>query len=129
MRDAISPRVRLQVTLRFLCGPASFSVLEDIFRIPKTTLSKMIPEVCEALWQELNREFIVLPQDSAGWLEKAKEFEDKWQYPFALAALDGKHVEVQAFQDSGKHLNRLRVTQHLISKNEILLWFHTNHCH
>ena len=102
MRDAISPRVRLQVTLRFLSGPASFSVLEDIFRIPKPTLSKMIPEVCEALWQELNQEYIILPQDETEWLRKASEFEEKWQYPFALAALDGKHVEVQAFQDSGK---------------------------
>ena len=102
MRDAISPRVRLQVTLRFLSGPASFPVLEDIFRIPKPTLSKMIPEVCDALWQELNQECIVLPQDRTEWLTKAREFEEKWQYPFALAALDGKHVEVQAFQDSGK---------------------------
>ena len=102
MRDAISPRLRLQVTLRFLSGPASFSVLEDIF--PKPTLSKMIPEVCEALWQDLNQECIVLPQDQTEWLRKASEFEEKWQYPFALAALDGKHVEVQAFQDSGKKL-------------------------
>ena len=101
MRNAISPRLRLQITLRYLSGPASFSVLEDIFRVPKSTLSKIIPEVCEALWQELNEECIALPQDQASWLAKAKEFTEKWQYPFALAAVDGKHVEVQAFQNSG----------------------------
>ena len=65
----------------------------------------MIPEVCEALWQELNQEYIVLPQDPAEWLQKASEFEQKWQYPYAVAALDGKHVEVQAFQDTGKKLS------------------------
>ena len=101
MRSAISPRLRLQIALRYLSGPASFTVLEDIFRVPKPTLSKIIPEVCEALWQELNQEFITLPQDQASWLAKAKEFSEKWQYPFALAAMDGKHVEVQAFQNSG----------------------------
>ena len=101
MRDAITPRLRLQVTLRYLSGPASFRVLEDIFRIPKSTLSKLIPEVCEALWNELNQECIVLPQNSSEWRKKAKEFHDKWQYPYALAALDGKHVEIQAFSNSG----------------------------
>ena len=102
MRDAISPRLRLQVTLRYLSGPASFRVLEDIFRILKSTLSSMIPDVCEALWDELHQEYIVLPQNSDSWLSKAKEFEENWQYPHALAALDGKHVEVQAFKNSGE---------------------------
>jgi len=124
MRSAISPRLRLQITLRYLSGPASFTILEDIFRVPKSTLSKLIPEVCDALWQELNRECIVIPQDQAGWLIKAQEFQEKWQYPFALAALDGKHVEVQAFQNSGKSLIRCNV----VSSSSHLIYHHiTNH--
>ena len=102
MRNAIPAKLRLQVTLRYLSGPASFSVLEDIFRIPKPTLSNIIPQVCEAIWDELNEECIILPQSKEAWLDKAQQFGDKWQYPFALAALDGKHVEVQAFGKSGK---------------------------
>ena len=101
LRNAIPARLRLQATLCYLSGPASFSVLEDIFRIPKATLSKMIPSVCEAIWDELNGECISLPQTQDGWLAKAKEFKDNWQYPYALAALDGKHVQVQAFKNSG----------------------------
>jgi hypothetical protein len=62
----------------------------------------MIPEVCTAIWDEFNEECIVLPQTSKKWREKSQEFLDKWQYPFGLAALDGKHVEVQAFKKSGK---------------------------
>ena len=76
-------------------------MLEDIFRIPQCTLSGIIPSVCDALWEELSTECIVLPQTPQDWLQKSQEFLDNWQYPFGLAALDGKHVEVQAFGKSG----------------------------
>ena len=101
MRQAIPARLRLQVTLRYLSGPASFPILEDIFRIPRPTLSKIIPEVCEAIWEEFSLECIQLPQTNDEWQEKAQEFADKWQYPFAVGAIDGKHVRVQAFKQTG----------------------------
>ncbi len=101
MRPAIPAKIRLLVTLRYLSGPASFGVLEDIFRIPKTTLSRIIPSVCDALWDQLHEDFIILPQTKEDWDKKSKEFLHLWQYPFALGALDGKHVEVQAFSNSG----------------------------
>jgi len=101
MRPAIPAKIRLLVTLRYLSGPASFGILEDIFRIPKTTLSRIIPSVCDALWDELHKEFIVLPQTEEGWKKKAQEFLDQWQYPFALGALDGKHVQIQSYSNSG----------------------------
>ena len=101
MRQAIPARLRLQVTLRYLSGPASFPILEDIFRIPRPTLSKIIPEVCAAIWEEFSQDCIKLPQTNEGWREKALEFAEKWQYPFAVGAIDGKHVEVQAFKQTG----------------------------
>jgi hypothetical protein len=62
MRQAIPACIRLQVTLRYLASGANFGVLEDIFRVPKSTLSTMIPDVCQALWEELSQECIVTPQ-------------------------------------------------------------------
>ena len=62
MRQAIPARIRLQVTLRYLSSGANYTVLEDIFRIPKSTLSTLIPDVCEAIWAELNEECIITPQ-------------------------------------------------------------------
>ena len=101
MRPAIPAKIRLLVTLRYLSGPASFGILEDIFRIPKTTLSRIIPSVCDALWDELHKECIVLPQTKEEWKQKSQEFCDQWQYQFALGALDGKHIQVQSFNNSG----------------------------
>jgi hypothetical protein len=109
MRPSIPARLRLQATLRYLAGATSFGVLEDIFRIPKSTLSRMIPEVCDAIWEELHEECIILPQTEEDWRAKSQEFLDTWQYPFALGALDGKHVEVQAFNKSGKNSTKHNV--------------------
>jgi len=74
LRNAIPARLRLQLTLRYLSGPASFSVLEDIFRIPKPTLSKIIPDVCQAIWDELGEESIILPQSQESWGQCYKTF-------------------------------------------------------
>ena len=43
----------------------------------------------------------MLPQTKEDWKQKAEEFCDQWQYPFALGALDGKHIQVQSFNNSG----------------------------
>ena len=43
MRMAIPARIRLQVTLRYLTSGCNYTVLEDIFRLPRSTLSTLIP--------------------------------------------------------------------------------------
>ncbi len=60
-----------------------------------------MPEVCTAIWEELNAKWIHCPSSEEEWLQKAREFEEKWDYPFGLGALDGKHCQVQCFGNSG----------------------------
>ena len=62
MRTAIPARLRLQVTLRYLTSGANYSVIEELFRIPKSTLSGIIPYVCQAIWIILSPECIKTPQ-------------------------------------------------------------------
>jgi len=57
MRQAISAKTKLEVTLRYLATSDSFKSLEFLFRVPKNTISKFIPETCEAIYNEL-AEFI-----------------------------------------------------------------------
>jgi len=57
--------------------------------------------VCNAIWECLAREYIVCPQTPQQWLEKAERFQEVWQYPRGLGAIDGKHVVAQAFGNSG----------------------------
>lgn len=58
MRNSISPGERLAITLRFLGTGESFKSLQYIFRIPQSTISKIVPEVCDAIYHELKKDFL-----------------------------------------------------------------------
>jgi len=62
---------------------------------------KIIPEVCEAIWDCMATEYIKCPRTADQWRDKAKRFEDLWNYPRAVGAIDGKHIVIKAFGNSG----------------------------
>lgn len=57
MRDAIPARLKLEVTLNFLATGNNYRTLQHLFRVPKPTISKFLPEVCDAIYDSLH-EFI-----------------------------------------------------------------------
>lgn len=68
MRISISPGERLAVTLRFLATGDSFMSLQYLFRIPQSTISCIIPEVCDAIYKVLMPEFMkVISSISSMW--------------------------------------------------------------
>lgn len=100
-RKSIGPEKRLMVTIRYLTSGANFHVLEDIFRIHHSTISKIVPEVCNAIWDCLAAKYVKCPTTAEEWRKKAKRFDELWNYPRGLGAIDGKHVVVQAFSNTG----------------------------
>ena len=58
MRDSIPAGERLAITLRFLATGESFKSLQYIFRVPQSTISKIVPEVCDAIYHELKGDFM-----------------------------------------------------------------------
>lgn len=52
-RAAISPTIRLLVTLRFLASGDSYTSLQYTFKISKQSISQIVPEVCESIISEL----------------------------------------------------------------------------
>jgi hypothetical protein len=54
MRKSIPAKMRLQVTLRYYSSGASYRVLEELFRIPYSTISLIVRETSEAIWEVLH---------------------------------------------------------------------------
>ena len=90
MRNAISPREQLAVTLRFLVTGGTYTSLQYQFRINKGTICQIIPRVCEAISETLSYEYIKCPTMG----RYCPGIWRKWQLPNRLGTIDGKHVRI-----------------------------------
>jgi hypothetical protein len=53
-------------------------------------------------------DFFLLPTREEAWLETAKDFNDKWNLPHCLGAIDGKHVVPQCPVNTGSSFSILK---------------------
>ena len=58
MRESISPGARLETTLRFLASGQSLTSLQYSSRISLSSLSAIIPETCQAIYDELKNDYL-----------------------------------------------------------------------
>ena len=93
-RPPLDPALKLNITLRFLATGDSYRDLEYQFLVAHNTISKFIPEVCEAVVDEYRDEQMNTPSTPAGWMEKERGFAEKWQWHHCCGAIDGKHVKI-----------------------------------
>ena len=101
MRDAISAHDRLCVTLRFLASGASYKELSYSFRMLTSVISNFVPAVCKAIYDVLEEDYLKPPTTCFQWKQLAQEFSDKWQFPHAVGAIDGKHINIKAPPNTG----------------------------
>ena len=59
------------------------------FRVPHN-ISRIVPEVCQAIVDEYAGKVIVTPTTQDKWLEVEQEFSSRLNFHHALGALDGK---------------------------------------
>ncbi|XP_018402805.1 PREDICTED: putative nuclease HARBI1 [Cyphomyrmex costatus] len=98
-RKPIPARSRLYLTLRFLATGDTMSSIAFAYQVGQNTACKIISETCESLWNVLQNE-LFQPSESE-WKKVVKEFENDWNFPHCIGALDGKHVNVKAPPHSG----------------------------
>ncbi|XP_050501502.1 uncharacterized protein LOC114342461 [Diabrotica virgifera virgifera] len=99
-RDSISIKDRLAVTLRFLASGDSYQSLMYLCKISVPSISRIIPEVCDALNEVLN-DYIKVPTNSAQWQKLANDYNTRWNFPMCVGSMDGKHVVMQSPKYSG----------------------------
>ncbi|XP_071575791.1 uncharacterized protein [Temnothorax nylanderi] len=100
VREAIPPNTRLQICLRYLASGDSMTSLSYSFRVGHNTISKIVLETCEAIWTALHDKLFLQPTKD-WWKKIANKFEEKWNFPNCIGAIDGKHVIIQAPPNSG----------------------------
>ena len=61
----------------------------------------MVKEVCEALWDSLQPDFVKMPSTEEEWLAVNRKYEQMWNFPNCIGAIDGKHVVIQAPANAG----------------------------
>lgn len=78
----------------YLASGDLLSSMAMLYRIGRSTATCIIRETCEAIWIVLSPKELFQPSEK-GWLEIANDFENRWNFPHCIGAIDGKHVVIQ----------------------------------
>lgn len=104
--DFLYTYLRIESTKSFvyvcsmLAQGTTINVTALIFRIGRSTMQKILVEVCQAITEVLIP--IYMPKlDQETWKKISNEFEIRWNIPHCLGALDGKHFELKKPPGSG----------------------------
>nr|XP_047135232.1 putative nuclease HARBI1 [Hydra vulgaris] len=100
-RDSICPSQRLIITIRYLATGESQQTQSFYFRVGRATVCHIIEETCCAIWKVLKKVFLRAPNDVNEWQNNIKEFDQNWNFPQCIGAIDGKHVRIEAPAKSG----------------------------
>ena len=92
---------RLAVTLCFLASGESQQSLSFVNLIGKSTLSCIIRETFDAIFEALAGEYLHPPSSTEEWENIAHDFQETWNLPHVVGAIDGKHIRIQFPKQSG----------------------------
>ena len=97
-REPISPEQRLSLTLSHLAtGESQISIsLQNC--IERQAISKIIPETCKAIYDALVAKYVNTPSSQEDRLAISQQFEDRWNLPHIVGALNGKHIRTQGYR-------------------------------
>ena len=74
-RKAIPPAQRLMLTLRFLASGDSQISLTYLFRMGKKTVSRIISEICEVLYEVPYNKYVNASKNKEQWKKISDDFE------------------------------------------------------
>ena len=105
---------RLALTLHFLGIGESFQSLSFQYRTSLNAVSYIVKGRCKAIVERMASSFVKVPSTEAEWLGISKKFEEKWNFPHALGAIDGKHVRIQKLRNGGSFYYNYKHTHSII---------------
>ena len=100
-RKAIPACERLALTLRFLATGESQISLSFQFKIGRATVSKFLAETSVAISKVSFEEYMDAPSTLEECKHIADSFEDIWNMPHVIGAIDGKHIRLKCPKNTG----------------------------
>ncbi|XP_047141512.1 uncharacterized protein LOC124816382 [Hydra vulgaris] len=94
MRKPICAQERLAITVRYLATGDAHTTIAANYRMSPTTVGRIVHETCNAIWNNLLREYVKTPNSETEWEKIAYEFETRCHFPHCVGAIDGKHVQM-----------------------------------
>lgn len=85
----------IKLLFRYLASGDSIISMSYQYLVGVATASKIIYEVCQAIWNNLAPIVIPANYKEEDWLKIAEEFKAMWDFPHCIGAIDGKHIVIQ----------------------------------
>ena len=114
MRDCISVEELTCLVLRFLPTGETYRSLEFHFRISRSRISKAVIEVSKAIKKSLGGYLKTPNKLETKWLQISRKFEQIWNFPNGIGAIDGKHIVMKQPDDSGSHYRNYKGTDSIV---------------
>ena len=83
-RECVSPEEKVIIALRFYATGESYESLTWGFLRAPNTISLIVTEVSEAIYNIFQPMFLRPPQTVTKWIDIADEFERRWNFPNCL---------------------------------------------
>ena len=113
-RQPIHADERLAITLRYLVTGDSMQTISFSYRVGHSTICGIIDSTCDALWNVLSCEYLRRPSTPEEWIKISEGFQQLWNFPHCLGAIDGKHIVMQAPANSGSNFYNYKGTFSII---------------
>lgn len=84
------------------------------FGISRRAISYIIEQVSKAIFKRIGNISMRTPSSVAEWMEISKKFEERWQFPHALGAIDGKHIVIKPPAGAGSYYYNYKHTHSIV---------------
>ncbi|KAG8232220.1 hypothetical protein J437_LFUL011964 [Ladona fulva] len=100
MRQCVTPEEGILIALRYLATGCTFTSLSFYFARGECTISRIIEETTQLMWGTLKEAYMPVPSIEE-WKNIAGRYLELWNLPNCLGAMDGKHIRIENFPNSG----------------------------
>ena len=95
--DPISPECRLGICLYRLGRGDYYYTIAEMAGLGVSTVHEIVTQVCQSivenLWEDCVKKH--MPCTEEDFKDKMKEMNERWQFPFCWAAIDGCHIPIK----------------------------------